>query len=85
MKIILLYGNPFLFCFVYKIFAVTILKGRFIMFSHGLVDIFEKKQLRLQFFFSLLQVHIVNKVSRLSAFLESVCTKGLAFCFAHRR
>ena len=57
------------------------------MFSHGLVDIFEKKQFSLQFFFSLLQVYIVSRVSfifRLSAFLESVCTKGLAFCFADR-
>ena len=80
--------DPFLFCFVYKLFAVTIMKGRFSMFSHGYFDIFEEKAVQSPVFLSLLQVYIVNRVSfifRLSSFLESVCTKGLTFCFADRR
>ena len=75
MLILLLYGNTiifsiFLFCFVYKIFAVTN------------VDIFEKKQLSLRFFYSLVQVFIVHRVSFIfhpNTFLVSVCTRGFAY------
>ena len=78
--------DSILFYFVYKIFAVTvtILKGRF---SHECWYLSENKQFSLQFFFSLLQVYIVYRVSfvfRLNAFLESVCTKDSLTCFADR-
>ena len=46
------------------------------------VDICEKKQFSLHFFFSLLQVNIVHRVSfifRVNAFLVSVCTKGPSY------
>ena len=45
-------------------------------------DICEKKQFSLHFFFRLLQVNIVHRVSfifRLNAFLVSVCTIGSAY------
>ena len=44
--------------------------------------IFEKKQFSLQFFYSLLQVYIVHRVSfifHLNVFLVSVCTRGFAY------
>ena len=49
--------DSFLFCFLYKIFAVTILKYHSLNWkdvSVTNVDIFEKKQFSPQFFFSLL-------------------------------
>ena len=48
--------DSFLFCFVYKIFAVTILNIIPSCLSVMNVDTFEKKQFSLQFFFSLIQV-----------------------------
>ena len=54
------------------------------------VDIFEKEQFTLQFFYSLLQVYIVCRVSfifHLNAFLVPVCTRGFTylFCWPRRR
>ena len=46
------------------------------------VDIFEKKQFSLQFFYSLLQVYIVHRVSfifHLNVFLVSVCARGFGY------
>ena len=46
------------------------------------VDIFEKKQFSLQFFYSLLQVYIVHRVSfifHLDVLLVAVCTRGFAY------
>ena len=46
------------------------------------VDIFEKKQLSLQFLYSLVQVFIVYRVSFIfhrNAFLVSVCTRGFTY------
>ena len=46
------------------------------------VDIFEKKQLSLQFLYSLVQVFIVHRVSFIfhrNAFLVFVCTRGFAY------
>ena len=51
------------------------------------VAIFEKKQFSLQFFYSLLQVYIVHRVSfifHLNVFLVSVFTRGFGYCFADR-
>ena len=66
--------DSFLFCFVYKIFAVAILKYHSLNWkdvSVTNVDIFEKKQFSLQFFFSLAQVYVAYRVLiffRLNAF-----------------
>ena len=46
------------------------------------VDIFEKKQFSLQFFYSPLQVYIVHRISfifYLNVFLVSVCTRGFTY------
>ena len=79
--------DSFLFCFVYKtIFAVTIdskyhsLNWKDVSVTN--VDIFEKKQFSLQFFYSLLQVYIVHRVSfifHLDVLLVAVCTRGFAY------
>ena len=52
-----------MFCSVYKIFVVTILTENVSVTN---IDTFEKKQFSLQFFFSLLQVYIVYRVSDFS-------------------
>ena len=71
--------DSFLFCFVYKIFAVTILKYHSLNWkdvSVTNVGIFEKKQFSPQFFFSLLQVYAVYRVSaifRLVLFSVRLC------------
>ena len=57
--------DSFLFCFVHKIFAVTILKYHSLNWkdvSVTNVDIFAKKQFSLQFVFSLPLVYIVYRV-----------------------
>ena len=78
----------FLFCFVYKIFAVTILKYHTLNWkdvSVTNVDIFDKKQFSLQFFFSLLQVYTVCIVSYLLCWPRGrgigllVCTRRFSF------
>ena len=54
--------DSFLFCVVYKVFAVTILKYHSLNWKDVSVtnaDIFEKKYFSLQFFFSLLRVYNV--------------------------
>ena len=60
-----IFVDSFLLCFVYKIFAVTILnitpQTERTFQSWMLTSFIEKKQFRIQFFFSVLQVYIVYR------------------------
>ena len=55
------------------------------MFSHEYFDIFAKKAFQSPVFLQPASGLHNSFIFRLSAFLESLCTKGIAFCFADRR